>query len=627
MKKILLLFVAVLVAISTCSAALNIPRGTIYYDNSVTNFEFVKFVYGYENTTQGSIVVSMTKGENNVWSYTFSSNVRNVERYFFSGTKISDGTYKQEISTFKDYIVNDRKEIRTATLTNTFRTNYIFVPEDNTNKNWYQGTWMSLTDFKEKEDNSTLPSATCNPNSNTVPVVYLTTDNGKDITSKEEYVTGTIYVDAKGIAGYENAGSASAPLVTELKGRGNWTWNGFDKKPYRIKMSSKESLLNLTKDKSFNLLAHADDNYGFLRNTAGFGLSRYFELEYTPTQEPVELFLNNDYKGLYFLVDHIKVSSNRVQIEEQDDNETNSDNVTGGWLLEIDNYSDDPHITINKPDGEEMWFTYKSPEELSVQQEMYITNFLNKATSAIYAENKNSTEWEKYIDMDALVNYYLVYEILGNREGFHGSCYMHKDRGADTKLVFGPVWDFGNTLWDMSDTFIYEEYPYGIKWIDEIAKFPRFQTAVRKRWLEKRGSLMPYLRSVVDPFIEKITYASQCDCKKWPNYGNKNVLSRKQAFYDLITKRLSWLDTQFGTVGIEEEGAVELSIYPNPTAGKIYVNTEEEILSANVYNLAGQKMLDLPVAEKEWDLGLEKGTYILTVETSNNTITKKILVK
>ena len=627
MKKILLLFVAVLVAISTCSAALNIPRGTIYYDNSVTNFEFVKFVYGYENTTQGSIVVSMTKGENNVWSYTFSSNVRNVERYFFSGTKISDGTYKQEISTFKDYIVNDRKEIRTATFTNTFRTNYIFVPEDNTNKNWYQGTWMSLTDFKEKEDNSNLPAATCNPNSNTVPVVYLTTDNGKDITSKEEYVTGTIYVDAKGIAGYENAGSASAPLVTELKGRGNWTWNGFDKKPYRIKMNKKESLLNLTKDKSFNLLAHADDNYGFLRNTAGFGLSRYFELEYTPTQEPVELFLNNDYKGLYFLVDHIKVSSNRVNITEQDDNETNSDNVTGGWLLEIDNYSDDPHITINKPDGEEMWFTYKSPEELSVQQEMYITNFLNKATSAIYAENKNSTEWEKYIDMDALVNYYLVYEILGNREGFHGSCYMHKDRGADTKLVFGPVWDFGNTLWDMSDTFIYEEYPYGIKWIDEIAKFPRFQTAVRERWLEKRGSLMPYLRSVVDPFIEKITYASQCDCKKWPNYGNKNVLSRKQAFYDLITKRLSWLDTQFGTVGVTEQEAIELSVYPNPTAGKIFVDSQEEILSANVYNLSGQMLLELPVGKKEWDLGLTTGTYILSVKTANNTIVKKILVK
>ena len=626
MKKLLLLFVAVLAAISAYSAV-TLPKGTIYYDNSVTNFEFVKFVYGYDNTTQGSIVVTMTKGENNVWSYTFSSNVRNVERYFFSGTKLADGTYKQTISTFKDYIVNDRSEIRTATLTSTFRTNYIFVPEDNTDNNWFQGTWMAYSDFKEKEDNSNLPTATCNPNSNTVPVVYLTTNDGKDITSKEEYVQGTIFVDAKGIAGYENAGSASAPLVTELKGRGNWTWNGFDKKPYRIKMNKKASLLNLTTDKSFNLLAHADDNYGFLRNTAGFALSRYFELIYTPTQEPVELFLNNDYKGLYFLVDHIKVSSNRVQIEEQEDNETNADNITGGWLLEIDNYSDDPHITINKPNGEEMWFTYKSPEELSVAQESYITNFLNKATSAIYNENKSSTEWEKYIDMDALVNYYLVYEILGNREGFHGSCYMHKDRGADTKLVFGPVWDFGNTLWDMSDTFIYEEYPYGIKWIDEIAKFPRFQTAVRERWLEKRGSLMPYLRSVVDPFIEKITYASQCDCKKWPNYGNKNVLSRKQAFYDLVTKRLSWLDTQFGTVGITEAEVVELTVYPNPTADRINVLSSEEIISISVYNLSGNKLLDLDVNESGWDLGLDAGTYILTVETAKNTISRKIMVK
>lgn len=629
MKKFLLLLASIYVAISTCSAV-DIPRGTIYFDNSVTKYKTVKFAYGYEDATKGTILVTMTKGENDIWSYKFNNSVTNVYRYIFLETSKTDKTYKQTFSSFKDEITSNG-EIRTATTDKNIRSNYIFVPQNNADRNWYQGSWMSLSDFNDQEEDSGTQTAICNPNSNTVPVVYLTTDSGKDITSKEEYVTGTIYVDAKGIAGYENAGSASAPLVTELKGRGNWTWNGFDKKPYRIKMDKKASLLNLTTDKSFNLLAHADDNYGFIRNTAGFALSRYFGLNYTPTQEPVELFLNGDYKGLYFLVDHIKVSSNRVQIEEQEDNETNAENITGGWLLEIDNYSEDPHITIKKgcndPFGEEMWFTYKSPEELSYQQEAYITNFLTKTTCAIYSEDKTSTEWEKYIDMDTLVNYYLVYEIMGNREGFHGSCYMHKDRGADTKLIFGPVWDFGNSLWDMSDTFIYEEYPYGIKWIDEIAKYPRFQTAVRKRWKEKRGELMAYLIQEVDAFIAKINNASQCDCKKWPEYGNKNVISRKEAFYDIIEHRLSWLDTQFGTVGITEEDAVELSIYSNPTAGKIYVDTEEEILSANVYNLAGQKVLDLPVAEKEWDLDLEKGTYILTVETSNNTITQKVLVK
>ena len=627
MKKFLLLLTAVFVTVSMCSAV-NMPKGTIYYDNSKTNFSTVKLAYGYENATKGVVLVTMTKGENNIWSYNFSRSVTGVYRYIFLETSLADKTYNQTFTSFKDEITS-REEIRTATTDKTITSGYIFVPENNSNGNWYQGEWMSMSDFNNQEDMSNLPVANCNPHSATVPVVYLKTDNGKDITSKEDYVTGTLYVDALNNEGYTSTGSADAPVATELKGRGNYTWTGFDKKPYRIKMNKKASLLNLTTDKSFNLLAHADDSQGFLRNTTGFAISRHFGLAYTPSHEPVELFLNGQYKGLYFLTEHIKVSSNRVNITEQDDLETDPNNVTGGWLLEIDNYSDDPHITIYKKDeyGDPMWFTYKSPEELSYQQEAYITNFLNLANDAIYSKDKNSTEWEKYIDMDALVNYYLTYEIVANREGFHGSCYLHKDRGTDTKLVFGPVWDFGSALMNMDDTYIYIDYAWGVKWIDEIAKFPRFQTAVRKRWMEKRGTLMPYLRKEVDAFITKIASAAQCDCKKWPNYGNKNVVSDKESVYKLLEKRLSWLDTQFGTVGVTEQEAIELSVYPNPTAGKIFVDSQEEILSANVYNLSGQMLLELPVDKKEWDLGLTTGTYILSVKTANNTIVKKILVK
>ena len=628
MKKILLLLVVAFAAVSTM-CAVNIPKGTIYYDNSVTNYSTVKLAYGYEDASKGTILVTMTKGKNNVWSYKFNNSVNFVYRYIFLETSLADKTYKQTFSDFKDEITN-REEIRTATTDKIITSGYIFVPENNSNRNWYQGNWMSMSEFEKKDDTSNLPTANCNPHSSTVPVVYLETNNGNDITSKEDYVEGTLYVDALNIKGYTSTGTADAPVATELKGRGNYTWTGFDKKPYRIKMNKKASLLNLTTDKSFNLLAHADDTQGFLRNTTGFAVSRHFGLAFTPSHEPVELFLNGEYKGLYFLTEHIKVSSNRVNITEQDDLETDPNNVTGGWLLEIDNYSDDPHITINKKDEyeSEMWFTYKSPEELSYQQEAYITNFLNLTNNAIYAEDKSSTEWEKYIDMDALVNYYLTYEIVANREGFHGSCYLHKDRGADTKLVFGPVWDFGSALMNMDDTYIYIDYAWGVKWIDEIAKFPRFQQAVRKRWLEKRGTLMPYLRKEVDAFIDKIASAAQCDCKKWPNYGNKNVLSDKEAVYKLLEKRLAWLDTQFGTVSVDEYTAsVELNVYPNPTKGKIFVNSEDEILSANVYNLAGQKILELPTNTREWDLNLNVGTYLLTVETENNTLVNKILVK
>lgn len=626
MKKTLLVFLAVFAALSCF--AVTIPKGKIYFDNSITQFDQVKFAYGYRDT-EGTVLVSLTNEGNDVWSYTIPSTVRNVYRYIFLETTLEDGTHNYTFGDFKDMIANDRKEIRTATTDQTITTDYIFVPENNTSRNWYQGTWKSRSGGSDTpSQDPELPKANCNPHSATVPVFYLNTEGNAPIVSKEEYLNGTLYIDALQNEGYSSAGSAASPIVTEVKGRGNWTWKGFDKKPYRIKMDKKASLLNMTTDKSYNLLAHADDNYGFLRNTAGFALSRYFGMRYTPTQEPVELVLNGKYNGLYFLTDHIKVSSNRVKITEQDDNETDPTAVTGGWLLEIDNYDEDPHITIYKKDeyGEPMWFTYKSPEELSYQQEAYITNFLNMANDAIYAEDKSSTEWEKYVDMDTLVNYYLIYEILGNREGFHGSCYLHKEKGANTKLIFGPVWDFGNTLWNMDNTFIYEDYPYGIKWIDEIAKFPRFQAAVRKRWQETRGDLVPYLRKEVNAFIDKIVYASQCDCKKWPEYGNANVLERKDAFMKLITDRLAWLDTQFGHVGVTEEQNETLSVFPNPTRGNVQIASQAAVEQVELCDLSGKVIETFKDGVTSLQLSAAKGTYLLKVYTAEGVQVRKVII-
>ncbi len=95
--------------------------------------------------------------------------------------------------------------------------------------------------------------------SGTLPVLYIQTENNTPITSKEDYLQATYYLDAMGIDGYESIGSVAEPLTMEIKGRGNYTWSGFNKKPYRIKLSDKQSLLGLTKSKHFALMAHADD--------------------------------------------------------------------------------------------------------------------------------------------------------------------------------------------------------------------------------------------------------------------------------------------------------------------------------------------------------------------------------
>ena len=83
MKKLLLVTLAVFAALSCF--ALNIPKGTIYYDNSVTKFKEVKFSYGYRDEV-GTVLVTMKHEGDNVWSYKVPSTIRNVYRYIFTET-------------------------------------------------------------------------------------------------------------------------------------------------------------------------------------------------------------------------------------------------------------------------------------------------------------------------------------------------------------------------------------------------------------------------------------------------------------------------------------------------------------------------------------------------------------
>ena len=90
--------------------------------------------------------------------------------------------------------------------------------------------------------------------SGTLPVLYINAE--EEVASKETYVKGTYYIDDLGLEGYSSLGSADNPLPLQIKGRGNYTWTGFEKKPYRLKFDSKQTPLGMKKSKHFALLAH-----------------------------------------------------------------------------------------------------------------------------------------------------------------------------------------------------------------------------------------------------------------------------------------------------------------------------------------------------------------------------------
>lgn len=385
--------------------------------------------------------------------------------------------------------------------------------------------------------------------SNTLPVLYINTVDETPITSKEVYVEGYYYLDANGCGDYESVGSADAPLPLLIKGRGNATWR-FPKKPYRLKLDSKASLLGMPKNKHWVLLAAYSDWLAHGRNYLAFKLSEKMEMPYTTRCVPCEVVLNGDYIGMYFLTEHIRIDKNRVNIKEQEDGEIDSTMVTGGWLLEIDNYNDENQIRFIDPKkpAKNMRVTYHSPEDLSGVQVNYLTELINNVNVSVNTDDKSSREWEKYIDIDALARFYMVSEALDNLEAFSGSSWFYKDRGENSKLIWGPVWDAGSTLGNRNQdsnttNFIYKDevsYAYN-HWIEEIAKFPRFQIAIKKWWKKYSEDVYPTMQAEVDAYGELTEAALAADYLRWGDNSATQLSYYRRKYMRMLSNKRDFL--------------------------------------------------------------------------------------
>ncbi|MGN1247851.1 MAG: CotH kinase family protein [Paludibacteraceae bacterium] len=418
-----------------------------------------------------------------------------------------------------------------------------------------------------------LPAAAVSP-SGTLPVLHIETANRQTIDSKEVYLQATYWLDPLS-TGEEAFGSEQSPLPLQIKGRGNWTWSGFDKKPYRLKLDKKASLMGLKANKHFALLAHADDNHGFLRNTVGFWLSEQIGMAWTPKQRPVEVVLNGDYVGLYFLTELIRVDNDRVNITEQSDLCTNVDSVTGGWLVEIDNYDSDPHIQITEGDGQRIIFTYKSPEVLSSAQEQFLTKEMTRINQLVYGD-KNSDELWQYLDIDALARFFIVQELTDNYESFHGSCYLYRDMGSNEKWYFGPVWDFGSAFnYDKTRPF-YEGREHHNTWAPQLAQFPAFRKRVQEIWSELYYGNYDAVYTYTSDFVQHITSAARKDAERWQSkgYGNNDMQSDLMEVQRRLRQAAQWMNSTYGltdNLPCVERNTTETPLKILTTKGELFI--------------------------------------------------------
>jgi hypothetical protein len=73
--------------------------------------------------------------------------------------------------------------------------------------------------------------------------------------------------------------------------------------------------------------------------------------------------------------------------------------------------------------------------------------------------------------------------------------------------------------------------------------------------------------------------------------------------------------------------AKSLKIYPNPTSGLINIESEENLNRIEIYNLQGQKVMEVGPAESQFELPQESGLYLVRVTTANGEVVNKKVLK
>ncbi len=542
MKRIfshICLSLAALMCFSANGYALDFKAGIYYFDNSKLHFSNVKMVLGNNQTTY--VYDMMSLGDESRLKGRLSQDVSDITGFCFIDSDTLSGTYNKSLLFFLKGAASGNPNFRRTKVLESLNTwaevtGWVFCPLNNGEQS--DGYWRPISSYYVEP-------------SRTVPLVHINTQDSMPIISKDYYIGGTLWIENCGLEDFESLASEEVPLEIEIKGRGNYTWTRL-KKPYKIKFAKKQSPLGLDNSKHFVLKPDCEDWSGYLRNETGFETSRRLGMPYTTRQYPVELILNGEYEGIYFLCEKIRVESGRVDIMEQNDNETNPDNVTGGWLIEKSDK--EPWLIAqnqnNDPNEPFYTFSSESPEVLSQEQLDYITPLLQRIDSLIFVPDKNDLTWENYLDVNSLARYYVIQEVMESVESFSGSLFMYKDWGEDEKFKFGPVWDFDCSTYangTTGDHFIFEyETEFTFLWIKELLKFPHFQQTIRMVWKEfKANDVLSKVLAHAYQWRNTIKDAETSDSQRWPFLASVHPEELTTQYLDIIARKVAWLDEQW----------------------------------------------------------------------------------
>lgn len=392
------------------------------------------------------------------------------------------------------------------------------------------------------------------------PVIYIKSD-GK--VSKDYYSKCTIIIEEDGKEySYE-------ALSGQIRGRGNSTWN-FEKRPYRLKFDKKIDLFDMGKARDWVLLANTMDRT-MLRNLTVYRMAQEFEgLKNTTDCEFVHIYLNDDYRGLYLIVEQVEEGENRVEIGDgldEDGNITAPEDT--GFLLECGNGPDNNGgqklfnpKPANKVTTNRVVIKSPEPEYLTDEHVKYMKKYYEDVQVAI-AKDDFETLCE-LVDIQSFVDSFICTQyILSGDMGYDYFCY--KEPGG--KLFMGPLWDYdqssaasehgGNNYksWNAADP-----HPWYVK----LIKNEQFRQLVIESWMERYDyihNIPDMLYGIADEYaadidLNYVRWEGFLTAREWRTprevYKLKTYPEHVDHLVEWLNNRVAWIENELDIAKEEE---------------------------------------------------------------------------
>jgi spore coat protein CotH len=369
-----------------------------------------------------------------------------------------------------------------------------------------------------------------------IPVIYIETEGGKPIVSKEDYLKMNLRIESDN----EEYCIKKTGFKDGIRGRGNATWD-YPKKPYRIKFDKKTSLFGLEPAKSWVLLADYRSPT-LLQNVIAFELGSRLGLPFTNHYRHVDLVLNDIHRGTYILTEQVQVGAGRVDIDED-----------AGFLVELDfHYDEDPRFRTAHYGLPVM---IKSPEDLDDSGYGFVRDAINSLEAAMQAGTFPNSGYTDLIDVDNLVDFVLINDIVMNFElQMPASVYMYK--GVGEKIRMGPLWDFDCGYGYEDDTFtFYNEYQgrtpnfwrrdgqAGQPFFRRFFEDPAFVAKYKARWNEKYAEIAD-IANFIERMYKELEESLDENSTLWRTKDYKTELNRLNTWWE---RRVAWLNGDINT--------------------------------------------------------------------------------